>query len=201
MIKDILHPKPPKRKPRTVVSADGLIAYRTKCLTFDGASRFANCIDSNTRFEAVAIKRSPRALGAKAYYVSYFASNPARQVTLGEHEQMLREERAALSGPAYQYFRDPVVPNLYFLLSDSGEVYELTWSGASFATCNCPDSTKGIAKRLLIICKHRTHANQNISELVPDNPQPATPATPQPTESTEDRHARLMKERDELWPS
>jgi len=158
------------------------ITYRSKCLTEPKAQRFARCLEANARFSDITLCRSNRAKSDTCWFVSFRPVSEERQAQMFSKQQMSREERALTEGSAYVWALDKDAGRAFWwLMSASGEVYELDLRGRS---CSCPDYVYRCQGNGLE-CKHSQALRHGLGafadfEPVPEPRQPRQPREPSP---------------------
>lgn len=137
--------------PRQSISTSGGIVYRTRLMGIRHAEAFAAALRANTRFTNVQLVTSLRATTELRYYVEFQPASNDRQADALAREFHKRAGKAATEGAGYIVVADPDTPAGYWLLSISGETYQL--STARGGSCSCPDYCFR-AQRAGLPCKH-----------------------------------------------
>jgi hypothetical protein len=152
------------------VSQSAGITYRSKCLPEPKAVQFAKCVAANPRFTEVAIEKSGRAKSASCWFVTFKPVSEERQAAMFACQQTSREERALSEGSAYVWALDKDGGRAFWwLMSASGEVYELDIQGRS---CSCPDYTYR-CQGAGLECKHIQALRQGLGRFEGFEPVPA----------------------------
>lgn len=137
----------------TIVPGSGEITYRSVLMPEGQARRFERCLKANPKFRRVELVRSEQAKPPATFYVRYLPASDSRSADLHAREEQKRAQSADEHGAAYQFHKDPDSQFLWWCVSDTQEVYELTGRGGSFVDCNCPDR-EFRGRKCGIPCKH-----------------------------------------------
>lgn len=116
----------------------GGVGYRTRLMTRQQAIAFARCLAHNPRYRQAEAVLQSTARGPRNWYVRYIPS-AERCDAIVSHLGAERAERARVEGPNYTFWPDPDNAPLEFVLSSSGEVYELGIRAGVAVNCSCPD--------------------------------------------------------------
>jgi predicted nucleic acid-binding Zn finger protein len=152
------------------ISSQTGITYRSKCLPKDQAVRFSLCLQANPLFCDVHLCASKRAHEPRCWFVQFRPVSEERQAEMFARQQLPREERALAEGSRYVWCRDKNRGRAFFwLLSASGEVYEVDAGGRS---CSCPDFTYRCQNAPGLRCKHLLALENGLGTVADFQPVP-----------------------------
>jgi len=141
------------------IDADGNPCLRTRLMPRQRAEAFARALQARDYILKAEVILQPRASEPRCYYVEFITAGTADRAHAWLQQQ--RSDRAAKEGAGYQYWVDPDEPRRTWVLSVSGNVWEM-WRG----DCDCPDhACRG--RKAGLRCKHMIELERRLSAGIP----------------------------------